>query len=390
MNPTNLDWAQLVHSDGQLNRERVTHIEIIYTGLHGQSVQRFRLKDGQSYIYKPLPPGDKRFREIKAYVQIMPLLAELVHAPTYPALIAYGAPAEQLAYWRESSPSFAEPIASFVHPACWMIAEDSGVLDHQHSSAVLEQVIEQMACWHTVGEHDLIALPQSGQKPPLHKAAASLFQRWEQVQAVIQEVVAPAQAFVKRSDGLFASRTAPLFPLSAQLLSALYSDLRAATERIGAQRSVLLHGDLHAGNYGINPHGTMIVLDWEHSHAGSLFWDVYHLLDLSHPLFPRLMTAELRHRLLERYWIASSTAITAASWQRHAVVLAEYADFAGFKKDYVLYTILYSLWMLLLIRSDLRQQPPIWPHALLLAQQYETQQHLGQCLVAWQAKRTEI
>ncbi len=394
MRPTNLDWTELVLPDGQLNRELATHIEILYTGLHGQSVQRFWLQDGKSYIYKPLPPGEERFREVQAYIQMMPLLAKLAQPPVYPALIAYAAPAEQLKILRESISAtvsgLKEPVVALVHPACWMIAEDIGVLEHQHSAAVLEQVIDQMAVWHTVDEQHLAPLPQTGQKPPLPTAAASLFERWEQVETVVQEIASLKYPSVDRSEESFESDMERSTQFSDQLLSALQSDIREATGHISAQPAVLLHGDLHAGNYGINPQGTIIILDWEHSHAGSLFWDLYHLIDLSHPLFPREMTMELRHRLLERYWVASTTgrSATTVSPQRHVVALREYDTLVELERDYLLYAIVYSIWMLLLIQNDLLQQPPIWPHALLLAQQFETQQHAKQCLAAWQAIRT--
>ncbi|MFD1887224.1 phosphotransferase family protein [Paenibacillus wenxiniae] len=390
MKPTNLDWTQLVRPNGQLNREMTSHIEILYTGLHGQSVQRFRLKDGNRYIYKPLPPGDDRFREIQAYLQVMPLLSELAQPPAYPALIAYAAPAEQLDILHESMlasvAAVEESMVVLSHPVGWIVTEDIGVLEHRHSSAVLEQVIDQMAGWHTVAAHHLTRLPQTGQKPPLPIASSSLLERWEQVQAVMQEIALSIHASAAHANDTFPSCCEPLPHVSEQLLLALQHHIYEATERIAAQPSVLLHGDLHAGNYGVNPQGTMIILDWEHSHAGSLFWDLYHLIDLSHPLFPREMTAELRHSLLKRYWVASGSgkAIAATHSQRYPVVLRAYNTFAEFEKDYLLYAIIYSIWMLLLIQNDLRQQPPIWPHALLLAQQAETQQHMEQCLAVWQ------
>ncbi len=383
-----IDWTRIVQQNGQLHPKRVQDIEVLYTGLHGQMVQRFRLDDGDSYIYKPLPPGTDRFREIAAYMQVIPLLSELVHPPCYPALIAYGAPDDQLQVFQQSLGSIQEytlrthlhrandtephHLEAIVHPACWMIVEDIGTLDHQHRSEVLEQVTQQMAVWHEIDQQQLEPLSQTAQKPPLDIAAASLLARWDGVEEIVTAIMS---AHV--SDGSISS--------VAQLLSKLQVAIGSDVPRITEQLPVLLHGDLHAGNYGMNPQGKLIVLDWEHSHAGSRFWDLYHLVDLSHPLFPREMNSELRHRLLQQYWLATqlNRETTAARTGNMQELSAHYTDFASFEQDYLFYAIMYSIWMLLLIRNDLLQEPPIWPHALLLAQQYETEQHLGQCLVAW-------
>ncbi len=404
-----IDWTEIVQYNGQLHPKWVRDVEVLYTGLHGQRVQRFRLGNGHRYIYKPLPPGTDRFREIAAYMQVMPLLSELLHPPRYPALIAYGAPHEQLQAFRQSLgqlteyelPHFPnrandiqhhhpEPI---VHPACWIIVEDIGTLDHRHQPEVLEQVIDQMAVWHGIDRQQVEGLPQSGQKPPLDVAASSLLSRWDSVEEMVIDIMSPdpstrlVNANTHQVDIAANDSHAPLVPIASmpRLVSTLRTAIGSDVPRITAQSPVLLHGDLHAGNYGMNPQGKLIVLDWEHSHAGSLFWDLYHLLDLSHPLFPRAMSSELRHRLLERYWLArqSSSKAEATEIKYIRSITADYTEFAQFEKDYLFYAIIYSIWMLLLIRNDLLQEPPIWPHALLLAQQYETEQHVVQCLVAW-------
>ncbi len=394
MQSINRDWTQIVQSDGQLNRQLAQHVEILYTGLHGLSVQRFWLEDGHSYIYKPLPPGEERFREIRAYLQVMPLLTQLAPAPVYPALIAYAAPVDELERLQQSlsNGGWLEPTEPLIHTVCWMIVEDIGVVEHQHSPAVLEQMVDQMAGWHRVEPQYLASLPQTGQKPPLSQAASSLLERWQQVETIMQTLLTSMDdAEASLASSQHSDSTAlPWSELAKSLLSALQSDIQHVMKRIAAQPAVLLHGDLHAGNYGWNPQGKLIILDWEHSHAGSLFWDLYHLIDLSHPLFPREMTDKLRHQLVERYWNAGSEVTTAPAHSPHQrAALADYRNLAAFEYDYLLYAMIYSIWMLLLIQSDLQQQPPIWPHALLLAQQYETKQHLQQCLKAWWTAQSE-
>ena len=69
-------------------------------------------------------------------------------------------------------------------------------------------------------------------------------------------------------------------------------------ESFAADELVLSHGDLHLGNYAA-VNGQVKVLDWEHAHLNSRYWDLYHVIDLSHPIFPKEMTTNIRERLLE-------------------------------------------------------------------------------------------
>ncbi|MEW4371932.1 phosphotransferase [Paenibacillus kandeliae] len=389
-----VDWTSLVGRDGQLNPQLAVHIEIVYTGLHGHSVQRFWLEDGSSYIYKPLPQGEHTFREIRAYLQVMPLLETLSTSPQYPQLLVCAAPAEEQAklhQWATNAENDTAGMPQYIiHPSCWIVMEDIGVLNHVHADEQLLQIVEQMAYWHRVDVGHLIAFPQVGQKPPLSDVAASILSRWQQAQQILLQLPA-----IRSSQGFDLFDTHATEPDSQQVtdqwLPILQHDIAEMVQCLASQSPVLLHGDLHAGNYGVNPQGQLILLDWEHSHLGSRFWDLYHLIDLSHPLFPRVMNAALRHSLLERYWL-TERALRASSEsserEQDSMGLAQqYMSFASFEHDYLVYAIVYSLWMLLLIQNDLLHEPPIWPRAQLLAQQTETEQHLKQCVERWLSVR---
>lgn len=388
-----LDWTQLVRHDGQLDPQLVIHSEVIYTGLHRHSVQRFWLEDGGSYIYKPLPQGEDSFREIRAYVQVMPLLASLPMPPRYPQLLVCAAPAEEQAgihQWidnAEHEASLSLTTSFIVHPLRWIVMEDIGVLNHVHSDKQLLQIVEQMACWHRVDVSRLTPFPQVGQKPPLPDIASSVISRWQQAKEILLQLPTLCGASSWNASATHVTEVDDIRQQPDIWLRWLQQDIAETVQRLSSQPAVLLHGDLHAGNYGVNPQEQLMVLDWEHSHIGSLFWDVYHLLDLSHPLFPRSMTPSLRHSLLEHYWFTDlalneSDPIFALD-REVAGLTSEYVSFAKFEQDYLIYAIVYSIWMLLLIQKDLLQEPPIWPRAQLLAQQTETTEHLEQCIHRW-------
>jgi thiamine kinase-like enzyme len=124
------------------------------------------------------------------------------------------------------------------------------------------------------------------------------------------------------------------------------------------QELVFSHGDLHLGNYSLRGE-RVVVLDWEHAHLNLRYWDLYHLLDLSHPLFPKNVTPGLREKALDTY--LSAVEQTGKSLEPKT-----------FKKNYYTFSSIFSLWMLLLIEKDLRNPPEKWPKETLLAQWKET------------------
>ncbi|MGG1641630.1 hypothetical protein ACIFQM_10110 [Paenibacillus sp. NRS-1782] len=129
-----------------------------------------------------------------------------------------------------------------------------------------------------------------------------------------------------------------------------------------------------------------MVLDWEHAHLNTPLWDVYHLIDMSHPLFPRRMTSDLRICLLDRY--LEQLELLGAGLERGA-----------FMQEYGMFAVVFSLWMLLLIESDLRRigtklhiNGDKWSKEQLEAQRGEALACLNQCaaMLEWgQVRRCE-
>ena len=105
-----------------------------------------------------------------------------------------------------------------------------------------------------------------------------------------------------------------------------------------SNRMVLSHGDLHLGNFAV-VNNKMMVLDWEHTHLTTPFWDLYYLIDLSHPTFPKKMTSEVRNRILHVYVEASNLE----------------GNEADFLREYHLFSSAFSVWMCFLIMKDLHR-----------------------------------
>ncbi|WP_046227548.1 phosphotransferase [Paenibacillus dauci] len=372
-----MQWTAIVTRQGQLHREWTTNIEVLYTGLHGLSVQRFQLKEnGQSYIYKPFVTVADVIREVRVYQQVMPWLPEV-----YPQLIAYSTGVITETMGNEEAQAFANQHAIDVSASsgCWLILEDIGTLSHHHNEQVLLEMVNLMAQWHRIPIRNIQELPVQGQKPPLSAVKDEVLQNWEQAVGLLNGIYDAhdehdehdehGQGMEERS-----GRAQYCIP-DPQKWDSLRDELRQFAPE---ESPVLSHGDLHAGNYGLNPEGRLIVLDWEHAHAALPYWDLYHLLDMSHPLFPRRMNPTLRQKLLQQYWQQTRQTIQFGE-QDHRLSL----DCRIFYQDYYRFAILYSLWMLLLIERDLLQPQAIWPHPQLLAQRRETMEHLWQCIEHW-------
>jgi hypothetical protein len=125
---------------------------------------------------------------------------------------------------------------------------------------------------------------------------------------------------------------------------------------------VVSHGDLHIGNVAWSG-GELAILDWEHVHLNSVYWDLYSLLDMTHPDFRRRTSGIFRYRMLREY----ADMRQSERWEPDAF-FAEYDIFAS----------IYSAWLLLLIDQDL--QNGIWNRGRLLLQQAETRDVLLGCL----------
>lgn len=311
---------KVVKADGTLDDSKVWRRELMYQGMNGQWVERFYIAPGQSYIFKPLTNGESADQEAWVYRNV---LAELPEIPA-PMLLA------------------ASPEGSGARS--WAIFEDLGPLDHTYRLEYAQAAAKQLARLHAAPAEQWPGLLSQGPKPGIAAIAADVLKRREEALAAL------------------GGRGLPNQWLESEVVSAVRDGIGFTT-----RRQVLSHGDLHQGNYAVTEARRVVLLDWEHAHRNLPYWDLYHLIDMSHPRFPKRMPAEDRMLLLETYLVEADKQGT--PWIKD-VLIREYAWFAA----------IFSIWMLLLIEGDLRRGGGIWTKEGLLRQREETLDGLDGCL----------
>lgn len=313
-----MDAYSWVTPEGMLNDQYITSREQLYQGMNGRYVERFTVPTGESYIFKPLTNPAQHGRERWMYERVMSGLPQI-----YPQLIA-------------ASDLTIAPAQS------WMIYEDLGQLVHDSQEVTMLGVAVHMATWHALSVTDWSELPRVGQKPS--------------IRTMLDEL----QMHRLSTDDLLSKLDIRLSPSDWDKIATL---ILTAEEQLP---TVLCHGDLHPGNMA-EVDGRLVILDWEHAHLNTPLWDVVHLVDLSHPLFPRTVTPALRERVIDVYL----DKLCRLGVQIERVSFAEW---------YNAYAIVFSLWMLRLIDGDLRSEACVWPKEQLRNQWHETAATLEQCM----------
>lgn len=367
--------------NGALNEALIARREALYTGMNGQTVERLFLAAGGSAIYKPLTNDSQFGREIWVYEHVLPAFP-----PIYPRLLAFSAGNSDDAERQRSS---------------WCLFEDLGPLTHAFRLDTAEALIPHIAEWHGLPVDGLETAPLLGPKPMIEQLVQDVIAREAELHALLTALPGgsgkanglEATAGAGLSEGTGSTSGSVLRDATRMnggcgssgatgLLHMVLGPLRDCdaiadsaspehSETIGWRRRVLSHGDLHLGNYALAG-GEIKVLDWEHVHLNAPYWDLYHLLDLSHPVFPRTMDAPTRQRLLDDYLRAAAR--KGNIWEP-----------AAFKRGYARFAAVFSLWMLLLIEQDLAAiakndgLPAKWSPEQLGRQRQETLASFGQC-----------
>ncbi|QHW31685.1 phosphotransferase [Paenibacillus rhizovicinus] len=347
--------SNVVRPDGTLDEAMIGSRETLYTGMNGQRVERLILASGERVIFKPLTNDSQHGREAWVYTHLLPSFPAI-----YPRLLAYsgwegtdGAQAGMAfeAKAAEDDSTASASGASKAGGVRWCLFEDLGTLSHAFEVDAAEALMPLIAQWHSLPVEAWLDAPFLGPKPMIEAL----------LQTVLQQEAALRTALIG-------------VPFGDELLERVLVPLRDGGEALPASWNlrVLSHGDLHLGNYA-RVNGAVFVLDWEHVHLNSPHWDLYHLLDLSHPVFPKALDASDRERLLDRY-------LTESEGQGMARMAAD-----GFKQDYARFSAVFSLWMLLLIEKDLaalnraKALPAKWSPEQLARQRTETLDSFVQC-----------
>lgn len=304
----------IVHEDGSLNASLIVKKERLYQGMNGRFVERFYLSPKESYIFKPLTNNAQMGKETWIHEHVL---------SRFPAIFP-----KILAYSKHDNPDLS-----------WMILEDLGPLSHEFTEETVLDVTKWMAWWHSLPLESFPDVPLTGLKP--------------RIEAVAEEVCENKDALLGTLPrlGLTGKHVLHVFK---QLDSFLFSKLQ-----------VLSHGDLHLGNYAVVK-GKLIILDWEHAHLNTPFWDLYHLLDMSHPIFPKKVTKGFREQVLGFYLDAVGLEL----------------EGTAFIREYYLFSAVYSMWMILLIQKDLLADAGKWSKEQLKRQLQETVSSLRQCAEA--------
>lgn len=309
--------ADIVLPDGSLNGRWAVRSEVLYRGMNGQAVERFYMSASpQSYIFKPLTNNGQWGQEKWVYENVLPAFP-----PLYPKMMAESADPDTGHHW--------------------IIFEDIGNLQHVFSEAAALQLVERVAWWHALPTDRWADVPLKGPKPPVEEMAAEL----------LRDEPGTKELLVKLS-------------VPAALQKLVYGLLKR--EPFSATPRVLSHGDLHLGNYA-QVGGRIVVLDWEHAHLNSPYWDLYHMIDMSHPTFPKAVTSSVRTGILLAY-------------REHSASFAERTESEEeFIREYARFACVFSLWMLKLIAGDLDRGDAKWPQEQLERQLQETMASLNQC-----------
>jgi hypothetical protein len=304
----------IVRVNGTLNEAVILKKETLYKGMNGRFVERFFLSQSKSYIFKPLTNDGQLGKEVWVHEHVLPLFPAI-----YPKIITYS--------------------ISDQTELNWMILEDLGQLSHNYSEECVLAVVKWMAWWHSLPVEKLGDVPLTGLKP--------------KIEEIVSEVCLKKEEFL---------RLLPFLKIDEKLIDDIFAQL---TRLNFSDKQVLTHGDLHSGNFAIVGN-ELKILDWEHTHINSPHWDLYHVMDMSHPLFPKKITKEFREKLLDSY-----------------LGQVEYdIDQAAFFKEYYLFASLFSIWMILLIHKDLAANDGKWPIEQLHTQLEDTVSSLNQCASA--------
>lgn len=305
-------FTNIVTGNGTLNDRYILRRENLYQGSNGRFVERFFIDETKSYIFKPLTNNTQLGKEVWIFENI---LAEL-----------------PLKYPKILSSSVQNKLSNN-----WIILEDLGNITHTFDSAIALELTALMAKWHSLPAERFSNTELIGPKPAIEEMANHILQNKEKVFTIFR-----------------------LHNISERLESILFS---ACTSKSFSAAKVLCHGDLHQGNFGYAS-GKTVVLDWEHCHLNIPNWDLFHLIDMSHPDFPKPDDHTLRNKILDCYCEETQISVP---------------DRVKFKQEYYLFSAVFSVWMMLLIQSDLDNQSAKWTTEQLSRQLKETIRNLVEC-----------
>jgi thiamine kinase-like enzyme len=300
--------------NGQLNEAIILKREPLDSITKGRTIERVYIRSLESFIFKRFTNDGQGGKEIWIQKNLLTSFPDF-----YPKIIAS---------------SFSKNQNNG-----WIAYTDLGPIKHEYTKDILHDVTKQIVWWHSIRGTVWEIAPLSGLKPKIEDIKKELLQSKDKIAQNLLICNIPKRNIKK------------LFSL---LEKWEYS-----------KELVLSHGDLHPGNFG-KSQNKLVILDWEYAHLNSRYWDLYHLLDLSHPLYPKTVSNELRNQILDEYYNQARSLGFKTPQER-------------FKKEYFLFSATFSTWMMTLIQSDLKRKNNSWAEDALLNQFRETSISIVQC-----------
>lgn len=298
-----MKFQHLVLPNGSLNKEKIDRKELLHQGIYGQRIERIYVEN-TSFILKALPSVQKFEQELWINHQILKDFP-----PIYPKLLFFSKGVE-------------------VH---WLIYEDLGRIEHKFDKELVLNIVRSIAWWHQYPVHKLKQKQLSSEKPSIFDMIKEISNNKRLIMNLLKDGAARTKAekliqIVNNKEDLF-----------------IYKNL------------VLSHGDLHLGNYGKSQKG-VVVIDWEYVHLNLVYWDLYYLIDSTHPNYPKNLDPNMREEVLDSY-----------------LHLTTNKNHERFKWEYYIFAAIFSFWMLTLIEKDIQNiKQIIWTKDQLLRQKEET------------------
>lgn len=287
--------------------------EVIYVGRNGQQVERIQVDihgTMTNYIYKPLTNYPSKGKEVWLQENLHVRIPE-VHIPMI------------LFYSRGLEPEKE-----------WMVFEDLGELEHNFSWDLMLKTAAFIPFWHLLPT-TLLPDEFEGHTPRRNEIRSSIVAKDAQLRQLLQRL-----RFLDSDITFF------------------YEEILCQDQR--DMESVISHGDLYPLNIAEVNH-TIYILDWEYVHVNSVFWDLYTLIDITSPLYKRLVIGqESRLAILTKYM------------SERERLQSPTGD--NFITEYHKYSALYSAWLLILIEEDIAQEK--FERSALLRQYQETSEIL--------------
>lgn len=310
-----LKWQDdYILENGQLNDRFIVKKEPLDTITKGRTIERVYMTTAESFIFKRFTNDEQGGKEIWVQKNILPSFPDF-----YPKIIASSFSKNQ--------------------NKGWIAYTDLGPIKHDYTKDILHDVSKQILWWHSLRGTVLKNAPLSGLKPKIEEIKKELLQSKDKV----------AQNL-----------------LICNILKRDIKKLFSLLEKWDFSKELVLsHGDLHPGNFGTSQN-KLVILDWEYAHLNSRYWDLYHLIDLSHPLYPKTVSSELRNQILDEYYDQARS-------------LGFKTPQEKFKTEYFLFSATFSTWMMMLIQKDLKRKNNRWTEEALMNQLRETSISIVQC-----------